>query len=621
MLFICLLFTAFGLTVDDSYAVNLNENSIGLEDVDKLENSQNIEILEVDKGNEILSANIVVRGNTFEDIQNAINGANAGDTIYLTNEYTPGGNNSTIYVNKKLTITSASSAVLNGQGVSSILNIQTNGANSIISNLKFINAKGEVGSALYIHAKNVVVDGCSFDDNQCAHGGVLSSKYNLYIAENLTVENCNFTNNSGNFRNYSNAGALGAYGLNSKIINCIFDSNWVKSEGSVFGGAVQIGLEEPNYYALISDCTFINNKAIGPNGKSHGGAGCVRNGVNYINCVFINNTAGQGGALTFHSSGKLQNCTFINNTAVDRYGGAVSTGYLNDDNEMEMEINNCYFEGNDAPLGGAIQAMGLNIDIINSEFYENHANTYGGALNIEAVDVRVYDSEFRGNIAEVDGGAINTKGSNTLIKDSSFISNEAIPDYNKLNDGLGGAIYINSTQANIVNSDFYYNVARNGSAIYYDKHGRELNLKNNTLFENQAWVYHLPIYANDVYYGETEEFKAIIYGGNNIAKYNNLAVSNAIYNAADYTSLTIDGESPVKGATNNGKLYQDDREYNMEILLTVKKDDGSLIYNKTLDSSYLGEVSDELSNLPRPGRGFQPQYYFKNKKEIEHEFV
>ncbi|MBQ6351045.1 MAG: DUF11 domain-containing protein [Methanobrevibacter sp.] len=616
MLFISLIFAAFGLSLEVNYASDLNEDGNGLgmklNIQDKLENSQTDELLEVDTDNgNILTANYVVEGRTFQDIQNMIDGASVGDKIILVGDYHSNGRESTVNITKRLTITSTSTATLDGKGISGILAVDNRAAGSVISNLKFINAHKEQGSALFINAKDVVVDNCCFENNRAYHGGVLQSRYNLNIAENVTVKNCNFTNNFGywdGFENSSNAGAVGLYGINSKLINCIFDSNWVKSMDAVYGGAVQVGLDDPNYKALVYKCTFINNRAIGPEGKSHGGAGCVRNGVEYDSCVFINNSAGQGGALTFHASGKLRNCIFINNTATDLYGGAVSTGFLYD--TMELEINNCYFEGNDAPKGGAIQALGLNIDIINSNFTKNHADTDGGALNIEALNVKVSNSNFDSNVAEVDGGAIYTKGSKTVVSESQFIRNEARPDYDKLDDGLGGAIYINSTQANVENSRFYYNTARNGSAIYYDKQGNRMTLRGNVLFENQAWVYHLPVYAHDIFYGETEHLKSVIHGGNNIAKYNNLAVSNAIYNAADYSKLSIDGEFPLDGATNNGKLYQDDREYNMEIRLTVKNDKGTVVYDRVLNSNYLGDVSDDLN-------GLQPGRYYVTAKHAE----
>ena len=203
-------------------------------------------------------------------------------------------------------------------------------------------------------------------------------------------------------------------------------------------------------------------------------------------------------------------------------------------------------------------------------------------------------------MANIDGGGVYLSGKNTKISQSSFIGNDAIPNANNLNDGLGGAVYVRSNQATIQNNEFKLNTARNGSAVYYDKSGTNLQLINNDMQENQAWVYELPVYAHDIYYGESENIRSVIHGGNNIAKYDNLNVSNAVYNAANNQNIHIDGETPVLGATMSGELYQDDREYNMDVLLTVTHEDGTVVYDNTLKSSYLGEVSDVLDDL-KPG--------------------
>lgn len=166
------------------------------------------------------------------------------------------------------------------------------------------------------------------------------------------------------------------------------------------------------------------------------------------------------------------------------YGGAVSTGLLYD--YMEFGVDNCNFIGNTAPMGGAIQAKGLNIDIVDSNFKNNKVTKYGGAIAIEAEDVTIRDSTFNSNIANMDGGAVYILGTNTRIENSEFISNEAIPDVEKTDDGLGGAIYVNSSQASINGNSFRFNTARNGSAIYFDELGKKLTLDGNELFQNQA---------------------------------------------------------------------------------------------------------------------------------------
>ena len=613
MLFVCLIFTTWGLAIDDSYAVDLNETSaemeIGLDVEDELENSQN-EILGVANNNkdEILAAkSYTLNGGSFSDIQKVVDQSKAGDKIILKGTFVSKDSNDGIVINKKLNITSSSSAVLNGKNSVGIMWFEKGAAGSTISNLKFINGDRFRGGGIYIEGNNIVVDNCVFQKNHASVGGAgVSSVYNSSLAKNTVVKNCKFVSNTGNLA----GGALGLFGKNSKVINCVFNANRVIDNvgRDCYGGAIQIGMDEPNCKGYVINCNFTNNYVSSKVGHTHGGAGCIRDGIEYSGCLFRNNSADEGGALTYHASGKVSNCTFISNTASE-FGGALSTG-IGLIPSMVLNIVDCKFVENEAPLGGAVQLIGSNIGIDNSVFKDNHAFSNGGAINMEAITVTLKNSYLAGNIAESDGGAVFIKGKNTLIVNSSFENNSAIPDDDKYFEGLGGAIYVNSTNTNIENNRFYYNTARNGSAVYYDKHGEKLVLVNNTMYQNQAWVYALPIFARNIYCGDDEIIGAIIHGGNNIAKYNNLAVSNAIYNAASYSKIKVDNESPVNGATNDGKLYQDDREYNMEIILTVEKDDGKLIYNKTLNSNYLGEVSDVLTNL-------QPGKYYVTAKHLE----
>ena len=620
LLFICLMFTSLGVDIDQAYAVELNESGeIGLDvDVgDKLENSHENGILENTNENKLMledtGQNDVLQakshsldGGTFGDIQKVINSASSGDTIKLSGNFISTGGD-TISLSKKLTFTSSSQATFDGKNKTVIFKITSGGAQSTFKNLKFINGYTDNrGGAISLSAKFVTFDNCVFENNYAKlTSGAIQTPYKAETSLGLTIKNCNFTKNGAGIA----AGAVGAFSHDFKITNCIFDSNYIKGPEAVCGGAVQIGLDTEPSYGVVRDCIFKNNIVITSDGSGHAGAGCVRNGSSYYNCVFINNTADHGGALTYHASGNLNNCTLINNTA-NVFGGAVSI-LLDYQDFMDLNITNSIFKGNKAPLGGAVKLDGFNIKIEKSTFDDNYASKYGGAVNIEANNVKIINSDFNRNIANIDGGAVFIKGEDTTVKNSKFIANEAIPDVTKLDDGLGGAIYINSTKALAQNNVFKLNTARNGSAIYFDKHGVEFKLKNNTLYQNQAWVYHLPISAHDIYYGDVENIQSVIIGGNNIADYDNLDVSNAIYNAANFDKIEIDGENPVSGATNSGKLYQDDREYNMEILMTVKHEDGTVVYNETLNSDYLGEVSDNLTNL-KPGKYYVTAKHFED---------
>lgn len=607
-----LLMILFLAALGTAFSADLNETSEVPEVSvckDNLENSQN---------DIVGSSEITLNGGKFSDIQKAIDDIDNGGTIHLNGYYSAQNKDSHVYVNKNINIVGGSDTVLDGKNISCIFSIQKTGSNCQISNLKFVNGMSGHGGAMIVLGKNVVIKDSVFENNYADYAGAAiyvcsifndSGKY-PEEGENLIIKNCNFTNNFAQVA----AGAIGVYGNNTKVIGCNFVSNKVKptSNHEAYGGAIQIGRDEYNLCSYVVNCSFINNGAIGRNlNNSHGGAGCVRAGIIYQNCKFINNSAGQGGALTYHASGSIEDCVFINNSA-KLYGGALSTGYI--DGDMELIVVNCNFEQNNAPYGGAVQLKGKNIEIHKSIFNKNIAAINGGAINIIAKTVTVDDVEFNKNIANVNGGAIYINGDKTTIVDSSFIANEAIPDAKKLDDGLGGAIYVNSSSATINKNIFNNNVARNGSAIYYDKSGLNCIISDNAMAENQAWVYALPIYAKSIYYGEDCEVSATLFGGNNIAKYNDLFVSNAIYNNAKQDKIKVNGETPILGAVDNGKLYQDSREYNMDILLTVTHEDGSVAFNKTLKSDFKGQVSNILKNL-KPGRykisatHFEDTYY------------
>ncbi len=56
-----------------------------------------------------------------------------------------------------------------------------------------------------------------------------------------------------------------------------------------------------------------------------------------------------------------------------------------------------------------------------------------------------------------------------------------------MEQGLGGAIYINGNNSDIAYCYFENNIARNGSAVY--NRGQNLTIEDDTFIENQAWSY------------------------------------------------------------------------------------------------------------------------------------
>ena len=274
-LFIALMFTAFGVNIENSYASDVNETAdelgVGLDVEDKLENSQNDEVLQ-----------FTLNGGTFSDIKNAIRQANDGDTIDLNGEFSAQSSSDTISVSKRLTITSSSSATLNGKNLGVIMVFVSGSSGSNITNLKFVNGNSSnEGGAIRIFDKFLTIDSCIFESNYGkASSGAVHTSYDPRSAEGLVVKNCYFKNNSAG----TAAGALGVFAYNFKIDNCVFESNHVCGINNSYGGAIQVGVDTDISYGVVSNCKFYNNKAISEKGISHGGAGCLRNNTHYDTC-------------------------------------------------------------------------------------------------------------------------------------------------------------------------------------------------------------------------------------------------------------------------------------------------------------------------------------------------
>jgi predicted outer membrane repeat protein len=263
----------------------------------------------------------------------------------------------------------------------------------------------------------------------------------FYITEGntLTLINITLTNGRAN-----NGGAIYNEGGTLTAKNCIFSNNNVMH----YGGAIYTSGE-----INIINSTFINNEAI-----SNGGAISTTysdNIVTYyiINSTLINNTGVMGGAIHNDNDNYMiiNNSVFINNTA-HAHGGAISN-YGNN-----LTIDNSVFTNNNVIYndGGAIFTIGI-ILVKNSNFNNNQAMD-GGAISTYT-NCSIENSTFSNNKAEANGGAIyNPNEDSTInIKNSNFIYNSAIN---------GGAIFNSYGVLNILGSIFKKNNATDGGAIY-----------------------------------------------------------------------------------------------------------------------------------------------------------
>ena len=174
---------------------------------------------DVDETSQILKADITISGDTFDDIQTAINGAIAGDIIYLSGITYTNNLNNAISIGKSITIIGTGGTVLDAEGKSRIFTITNMASNVNMQGITFVNGNADNGGALYISGgcNNFGVSDCVFKDNTAtANGGAIATE-NGWNPNGLTITECMFIDNSA-----PNANDIFATGSGNQISDSSF---------------------------------------------------------------------------------------------------------------------------------------------------------------------------------------------------------------------------------------------------------------------------------------------------------------------------------------------------------------------------------------------------------------
>lgn len=536
---------------------------------------------------------------TFSDVQNGINQARSGDTIYLNNHtFTGSGSEISVaggwFSNKdEITIDGSINPNKGGTGnemstldAKSSFRVFNIGASSItLKNIIITNGKysgrDANGAGVYSSGSNLVLENCVISNceaSSSSRGDVHSA---LYSENTVTLSRCTLVNNkaTSTYNTVTNNYVVRTASFDGSMTDCIVRDNYVSSIGAMAIGITIVGSSSNkvsntkfmNNYATstngnafgaalqvlgtVSNCTFEYNQANSDVNNSHAGALCFRPGSTVYNCTFIGNIAYRGAATTFHASGELKDCIFINNTATG-FGGAISTGY-DGTTGQKVKISNSYFEGNAAPIGGAITTHGNDITVDNSTFISNKAADDGGAVYVVDDGITVLNSNFGNNSAKNHAGAIYVKGNNVKIQNATFVNNSA---------HFAGAVRVEGNYVNVLNATFIGNKAisdgvSKSQAGALGISGNNVNIDssyfaNNTV-EGDAGAIgvkgsHIKVTNSQFYSNHANPFNNDLNTGLGGAIYtmgNNVTYDNAIFRyntAVNGSALFVDGVASLK---------------------------------------------------------------------------
>ena len=536
---------------------------------------------------------------TFSDVQNGINQAQSGDTIYLNNHtFTGSGSEISVaggwFSNKdEITIdgsinpnkggTGNEMSTLDAKSSSRVFNIGASSItlkNIIITNGKY-SGRDANGAGVYSSGSNLVLENCVISNceaSSSSRGDVHSA---LYSENTVTLSRCTLVNNkaTSTYNTVTNSYVVRTASFDGSMTDCIVRDNYVSSIGAMAIGITIVGSSSNkvsntkfmNNYATstngnafgaalqvlgtVSNCTFEYNQANSDVNNSHAGALCFRPGSTVYNCTFIGNIAYRGAATTFHASGELKDCIFINNTATG-FGGAISTGY-DGTTGQKVKISNSYFEGNAAPIGGAITTHGNDITVDNSTFISNKAADDGGAVYVVDDGITVLNSNFGNNSAKNHAGAIYVKGNNVKIQNATFVNNSA---------HFAGAVRVEGSSVNVLNATFIGNKAisdgvSKSQAGALGISGNNVNIDssyfaNNTVEGDAGAICvkgsHIKVTNSQFYSNHANPFNNDLNTGLGGAIYtmgNNVTYDNAIFKyntAVNGSALFVDGVASLK---------------------------------------------------------------------------
>ncbi|WP_296867215.1 Ig-like domain-containing protein [uncultured Methanobrevibacter sp.] len=391
---------SLGLSIEDNFETAENDQKIirSTNNEDELKENKNqtmnSNILAISNEDEILGANdIYVKGDTFESISDAIQSAQAGDTIHLNGTYTNNWKKH-IEIDREISIIGKDNATLDAQGFSRIFYVTSGKIN--IQNVVFKNGNADNGGAIYFEntISNSNINATFINNTAIKEGGANYFKRH--------IENSNI---SGTYTNNTAGMAGGANYFMGHLRENTITGTYTSNKATAQGGANYFG--EYVGWSNITG-TYINNKAdsagtnyihnfsnwnlnvggiyINNTATSRGGANIFRMvGDSNITGIYINNTAKRGGGTNIFNQVSNSNIggIYINNTAptkdiiqFDNY----------DSHEFDAQIKNAIFLNNNCTYEISANYGGV---VVKDSWFGNNASNYMNKPNINYDNVTI----------------------------------------------------------------------------------------------------------------------------------------------------------------------------------------------------------------------------------------
>jgi hypothetical protein len=302
--------------------------------------------------------------------------------------------------------------------------------NAIVEDCIFQNndAPGSVGGGVFIFQNSfnsipnpsVEFRRCSFLNNNAFYGGGLCFN-NFYDGSHLSIDSCDFVQNTNTQVNQGRAGGL--------LIQNIEDN---------FGGQ------------LSSLSTEITNSRFEANSALDGGGAYFRSNFDTMNLIlqnneFVDNSAtNTGGGFYLENAQSFINATIHNNDFTNNEsgfaGGAIAITNDNNNARLIYDIDECTFTGNQSDYCGAIWSTIYDLSdlgnigtISNSVFIENEGSQCCGAIGSLGEDIVIENTHFERNSTDAldatlpGGGAVFFRlTKNALVQNSTFTDNSSL---------------------------------------------------------------------------------------------------------------------------------------------------------------------------------------------------